>query len=834
MDTVERVGKRRMAREDLVLLLLAALASVAVLAIAAFDTSIHVVGKIQLGQILAGTVTLGAATAMATLLWRSWLQQRWRAWQRRDEVGELRRNLAAAEAILKAEPQVLIFWQQGENMRVAAHTLTTVPGLPDDPQVLMRLGAWLEPAAARELKSMLDTLFTAGRPFNLLVRTAAGGDVEADGRVSGGRAILRFRDVAGYRKQIAQIMDQHRQLARDIGLGRALYNALPYPVWIRGGSGQIEWVNKAYVKAVGAASEADACERQLELLETRAREELAGVLQRGESFRKRVPLNISGERRPHDIVVLPFGDASIACAIDAAAVQDVQGELKRVVAAYDRTLDRVSTAVAVFARDQRLSFFNDAFARLWQLDPEWLAERPMHGAILDRLRERSRIPEVVNYREWKAKVLAGYKTGSEPEEWWHIPDGRSVHVMAEERPDGGITYLYEDETERLSLESRYNALIGVQRETLDHLAEGVAVFGTDGRLKLFNNAFERIWKLGRRMLQDEPHIDEIKRQCQVLHDDPAGWTAIAQVATSISDQRQNVNGQMTRADQSVVNYAAMLLPDGGILVTFADVTVSKRYERALIERNEALVAADRLKSQFISHVSYELRTPLTSIIGFTELLGSPRTGEMNEKQREYLSAVSRSSETLLSTINDILDLANIDAGALELRLAPAKINAIIDAAVLGVKERMTRIHLALHIEVDENVDELIADESRVRQILYNLLSNAIGFSEPGGMIRLTCQREGAMIAFTVTDQGAGIPHDQQRDVLGRFVSRSRGSKHRGAGLGLPIVKSLVELHGGTMSLVSEPGEGTAVTVRFPEHGPRSVPEAAPMAAHDFR
>jgi signal transduction histidine kinase len=629
-------------------------------------------------------------------------------------------------------------------------------------------------------------------------------------------------------------MDQHRQLARDIGLGRALYNALPHPVWIRGGTGQIEWVNKAYVKAVGAASEADACERQLELLETRAREELTGVLQRGETFRKRVPLNIAGERRPHDIVVLPFGDASVACAIDAAAVQDVQGELKRVVAAYDRTLDRVSTAVAIFARDQRLSFFNDAFARLWQLDPEWLAERPMHGAILDRLRERSRIPEVVNYREWKAKVLAGYKTGSEPEEWWHIPDGRSVHVMAEERPDGGITYLYEDETDRLALESRYETLTTVQRETLDHLAEGVAVFGTDGRLKLFNNAFERVWKLGRRMLQDEPHIDEIKRQCQVLHDDPSGWTAIAQVATSISDQRQNVNGQMTRADQSVIDYAAMLLPDGGVLATFADVTVSKRYERALIERNEALIAADRLKSQFISHVSYELRTPLTSIIGFTELLTSPRTGEMNEKQREYLSAVSRSSETLLSTINDILDLANIDAGALELRLAPAKINAIIDAAVLGVKERMTRIHLALHIEVDENVDELIADESRVRQILYNLLSNAIGFSEPGGMIRLTCQREGSMIAFTVTDQGAGIPHDQQRDVLGRFVSRSRGSKHRGAGLGLPIVKSLVELHGGTMSLVSEPGEGTAVTVRFPEHGPRGVPEAAPMAAHDFR
>jgi signal transduction histidine kinase len=825
MDTTDRTGKRRLAREDLILLLMAAIASVAVLAIAAFDTSIQVIGSLRLGGLLAGAVLMGAAAAMVTLVWRSWLQQRWRLWQRRDEVVELRRSLAAAEAIIKAEPQVLIFWQQGENMRVAAHTLTTVPGLPEDPQLLMRLGAWLEPEAARDLKSKLDTLFTQGQPFNLLLRTGAGGDVEADGRVSGGRAILRFRDIAGYRKQVAEIISQHRQLARDIGLGRALYNALPHPVWIRGGSGQIEWVNKAYVRAVGAKSEVEATDRQLELLETRQREELANVLVRQESFRKRMPLIIGGERRHHDIVVLPFGEASVACAIDATAIQSAESELDRLVATFYRTLDRVSTAVAIFSRDQRLSFFNDAFAKLWQLDADWLNQRPMHGELLDRLRERSRIPEVVNYREWKTKVLAGYKTGSEPEEWWHIPDGRSVHVMAEERPDGGITYLYEDETERLALASRYDELVRVQRETLDHLEEGVAVFGTDGRLKLFNHAFERIWKLGRRMLQDEPHVDEIIRQCQILHDDPAEWSNIAQAATAFSDQRQHAKGQMTRADQSVIDYAAMPLPDGGTLVSFADVTVTKRYARALEERNEALIAADRLKSQFISHVSYELRTPLTSIIGFTELLESPRIGELNDKQREYLSAVSRSSETLLSTINDILDLANIDAGALELRLGPAKIMGIIEAAALGVKDRMSRIHLALEIEVAEDVDELIADEARVRQILYNLLSNAIGFSDPGGLIRLTCVREGQMIAFTVTDRGAGIPHDQQRDVLGRFISRSRGSKHRGAGLGLPIVKSLVELHGGTMSLISEPGEGTAVTVRFPEHGPRPGTEA---------
>ena len=404
------------------------------------------------------------------------------------------------------------------------------------------------------------------------------------------------------------------------------------------------------------------------------------------------------------------------------------------------------------------------------------------------------------------------------EDGWHLPDGRTLHVTIESRPDGGVTHLHDDATERLALESRYKILIDVQRETLDHLKEGVAVYGTDGRLRLFNSAFERVWKISNRILREAPHVDQIIAQCRVLHDDARAWSSVARAVTEFSDNRRPIEGQMVRSDQSVIDFAALPLPDGGTLTTFADVTAAKRYERALIERNEALIAADRLKSQFISHVSYELRTPLTNIIGFTELLESPRTGALNGKQREYLSDVSASSRTLLSIIDDILDLANIDAGALELKLAPVRARPIIDSAVLAVRDRIARAHHKLEISMAPDVDELIVDEARLRQILYNLLSNAIGFSKPGGRIGLDGRREGSMIAFTVSDEGVGIPKDQQRAVLERFVSRAQGSRHRGAGLGLSIAKSLVELHGGQMSLESEPGHGTRVTVRFPERG----------------
>jgi signal transduction histidine kinase len=819
------------ARSELVLLLAASLACAIVLTVAASGRP-DSVGSLKLVHILAIAIAAGVIAAAATKLWRSTNLARRAGQRKQDEIAELRRNLTAAESMLRAEPQVLVYWQHGQNVRIVSHTLTTVPGLPEDTQQLLRFGQWLEPSGAHELKAGLDALFTAGRPFTMLLKTNAGGHVEAEGRVSGGRAILRLRDVAGYRRDLARIIDQHRQLARDISLGRSLFNALPLPVWIRGTDERIEWVNKAYVTAVEAADEEEVRQRQIELLESRQRQELRGALKRGETFNKRLPLIIGGARKAHDVVGLVVGEASAGAAIDAAALETAQDELERLVTAYDRTLRRVTTGVAIFSREQKLTFFNDAFSKLWQLDADWLASSPSHGEILDRLRELSRLPPVVSYRDWKTKVLAGYKTGSEPEEWWHLPDGRSLHVMAEERPDGGITYLYDDATERLALESRYNALIGVQRETLDHLAEGVAVFGMDGRLKLSNSAFERIWKLRRKDLEGGPHVEEVVRLCRTLHDDPKSWDHIFRSVTSISDERQPVEGQMTRADQSMIDFSALPLPDGGTLLTFADVTDAKRYERALIERNEALVAADRLKSQFISHVSYELRTPLTNIIGFTELLESPRTGPLNQKQREYLTDVSASSKTLLSIIDDILDLANMDAGALELKLSTVKVRSVVDAASLGVRDRANRARIALDIAIAEDAVEFVADEARVRQILYNLLSNAIGFSMAGGRVQLACKRDAGMMAFTVIDEGVGIPKDQQRSVLERFVSRSQGSKHRGAGLGLSIVKSLVDLHGGDMLLDSEPGKGTSVTVRFPETGVRPVrtPDASAKRA----
>jgi signal transduction histidine kinase len=764
----------------------------------------------------AFALVAASVVAAGVIIWQMARLARKEARKAKAETQLLRRNLAAADAIIRAEPQVLIFWEQGQAVRIVSHTLSGIAGLPVHHTDILRFSQWLAEPSSEALKSALDKLFANGRSFNVILKTLAGGTLEAEGRAAGGRAVLRFKDVSPYKAEIARIDDLHAALARDIKSSRALLDTLPMPVWLRDPEGRLIWVNAAYVKAVEADSELDVLERQIELLETRQRRHIAKTIGAGDSYKARVHLIVGGQRKPHDIVILPVDGITAGAAVDVTDIETAQGELDRQVAAYDRTLDRVDTAVALFGRDQKLVFHNVAFSNLWSLDPEWLATRPSDGAILDRLREIGVLPPVVSHRDWKAQVLATSRTGTPLEDVWHLPDGRIIKVIAEQRTDGGVTYLFADETDRIALESRYNALIDVQSETLDSLKEGVAAFGTDGRLKLFNRAFCDIWQIPQRKLKEGPHIGEIIAAVQELYHDAGTWMRIGRAVTAFQDERETFAGQMERTDHLVVDFALMPLPDGATLLTFADVTNAKLAERALVERNEALVAADRLKTNFIGHISYELRTPLTTIIGFSDMLSSPALGELNAKQREYLADIMFSSKTLLAIIDDILDLTTIEAGGLELKLAPAGVRAMIDAAILGIRERAVRSRLTIDIAVADEVTEIMVDEARMRQVLYNLLSNAVGFSKVNGTVHLACWRDDGVVNFRIDDEGIGIPKDQIGRIFQRFESRSRGSDHRGAGLGLSIAKSLVELHGGTIELTSEEGRGTRVIVRIPE------------------
>jgi signal transduction histidine kinase len=775
-------------------------------------------------------IVAGAAAFIMLLLALDSLRKLRRVKEAADlRIRELEIELDETSAALTAEPHVLIVWRgrDPEPDRIVGDMRGTVR-VPADARELLDFQGWLEPESVGALEDALAHLRDQGAAFNIGIRTLPGELLEADGRAAGGLATLRFRPLAGERRSATELSYDARRLGKQVARLSAILDAAPMPIWLRAASGEIVWVNAAYIRAVEATDIASVISSGTELFNRTRIEPAAPEAPHGLIGRSHAVIN--GAKRALDLYEVGLADGVAGFAVDATQLEATQKELKRHIQAHASTLDKLDTAIAIFGPDQRLRFHNSAYVELWGLDPDWLNWGPSDGEILDRLRELRRLPEQANYRDWKARQLQAYTTLETRESWWYLPDGRSLHVICEQHPFGGVTYLYENVTKEIQLESRYNEMIGVQRETLDNLHEGVALFGTDGRLKLYNPAVARFWSLDTAFLDSQPHVDQVIEVCRELLSDELVWDELKYSVTSFDGSRKPLKSRLRRPDGLALDFASVPLPDGNTLLTYVDVTDSARIENALRERAEALEAADRLKTGFMSNVSYELRTPLTNIIGFAETLALGIAGEMAPKQREYLNDIQSSSQDLLTIIDAILDLTTIDAGAMELRLTDIDVLDIMEQAAKAAEGSLSKRDVTLSIEVAEDAVSFTGDPKRVRQILQNLLANAIGFSAEGGNIRMGSRRDGEEILLWVSDSGRGIDPEFQTRAFDRFQSRPMPGGHRGPGLGLAIVKSFVELHGGQVSLLSRVNTGTTIICRFPVGGPEQAKRAQRMAA----
>ncbi|WP_245294084.1 PAS domain-containing sensor histidine kinase [Methylobrevis pamukkalensis] len=743
----------------------------------------------------------------------------------KTENAELKLVADRAEAALGADDQRLVIWSAANEGPVVMGTLPESTRVPAGRAGFLAFGSWMTPAASQELEERVSALRGRGEGFTQALETLSGTHVEATGWASGSRTIVRFRNLSKERLEYVALKEQHASQGRELAAVHSLLDALAMPAWLRDEAGRLTWVNAAYARTLALPSSAAAVESGIELLDSAARQAVERQRQTTPVFQQRLSVVAAGARRVFDVVDAVCEHGSAGIATDVGELEKVQSELRRTIESHARTLDQLATAVAIFGPDKRLLFYNEAYRSLFGFNAAFLESAPEDGAVLDQLRTLRKIPEQADYRSWKREVLSSYQSLETREFWWYLPGGQTLRMIANPHPSGGVTYVYENVTERLELESRYNALIRVQGETLDHLAEGVAVFGSDGRLRLWNPAFVEMWRIEGLDLEARPHVNEVIGRLAKIAREVEVWTRIRTAVAGLADSRERESGRLECHDGSVVDFTTVPLPDGATLVTFVNITDSVNFERALVEKNEALQAADRLKNDFIQHVSYELRSPLTNIIGFAQLLSDEKMGTLNPKQREYTGYIMGSSGALLTIVNDILDLATVDAGVMELELGEVDVSATLEAASGGLRDRLSDAHISLEVTVDPDIGPLRADEKRLRQILFNLLSNAISFSEDGGRIEVICKREGEEVVFIVRDEGRGIPQDFIDAVFARFESRSAGSRRRGAGLGLSIVKSFVELHGGKVRIVSVEGRGTTVTCRFPAV-PLPVAEAA--------
>jgi len=671
------------------------------------------------------------------------------------------------------------------------------------------LDACLAGGEAKALSAALDALSENGAGFTLAVHDKNARPFTVRGRAVGGMAAVWMEPV------------QAGAATRPTHF-REILDLLPLPVWVRDARLSLVWGNRAYLSATTTPT-LEALRVNQPTLEKSERDLAGSARTQKAVLEARRFAIVGGHRRALALTESPVdGLGVVGSAIDVTDVSAAQSELQQHIDAHADTLDKLATAVAIFGRDQKLTFYNRAFSRLWELSENWLDTHPADGEILDRLREGRRLPEQRDYQTWKRERLAVYDNPLEhsSEELWHVPSGKTLRVVAQPHPFGGLTYLYEDVTEKLTLESNYNTLIKVQSATLDTLQEGVAVFGPDGKMKLHNAAFVKIWKLSPRDVAGEPHVRTIASACADKFGDEAMWERLIQSIVSGAPTRRDW-GEIERNDRTILSLALSPLPDGATLVTFADVTDRFRIESALRERNDALEAADNLKSDFIKHVSYELRTPLNTILGFAEHLASGIPGELNRAQASYLQDIISGSNTLKDLINNILDLSLIESGALRLELARIDLYELLSGVANTAREWASKVSLELILDCPPDAGRFLGDERRIQQVVFNLLSNALKYTPGGGTITLSGAIVGEDVQISVADTGPGIAPEVRANVFERFSAKSRSGQRAGAGLGLALVNRFVELHNGWVEIESQ--NGTLVRCHFPrrlhEEGP---------------
>ncbi|MGV2496140.1 PAS domain-containing sensor histidine kinase [Pelagerythrobacter aerophilus] len=718
------------------------------------------------------------------------------------------------------------------DMRIeASERLAAWLGLAKLPAYLSELagrnGEGLSDGQLAELTENVRRAQKTAAPFRMAItppgsqRSLALRGALADPQVSpGGAALVWVFDFSESESELALLREEAARARGDFAALVGLIEGAPMPMWFRGPDARLQLVNAAYVEAVGAASAADAVERQLELIE--AVDGLTAAQVARHSVDQKTPIErivattVAGKRRSLRVSDLPLGQEGIAgYAIDIEDQEELARAFRAFREAQRSILDQLSVGVAQFDARRRLTFANQPFRRIFGVAPGSVAAGLDFERFLSDARDAGKTPEVRDFPTWRREHAEWFSAGAPREEAWPLADKTHLRVVANPMPDGSLVLIAEDRTEQLALSATRDTLLRTRTATFDSLFEALAVFAPDGHLQLWNRGFAGSWGLDPELMDTHPSADRLLEAIAPNLAKPAQTKAVGEVIRAATLDRKEQGGRIQLADGRTLEFAGVPLPDGNGLLTVLDITDSQKAEEALRERNMALEEADQVKTRFLANMSYEFRTPLTSIGGFAELLESGAAGELSDQGKDYVRAILDSVARLADQVENVLDLSQSEAGLLP--IAKERI-ALMPFVTKVVREREQAIlggglSLDLRGSAAGKVD---ADPRQLGRAIGHLLDNAIAATGKGGkiLVDLTRKAEGARIV--ISDNGRGMTAKELAHALDGLRTTPDGNGLvRRQGLGIPLARQLIEAQGGALEIVSREGKGTTVTIELP-------------------
>ncbi|MEX0342170.1 MAG: PAS-domain containing protein [Erythrobacter sp.] len=750
----------------------------------------------------------------------------------RDQKSAASRRLAQRLSRLIEEGPAIPMLVRADGRIEAPDRLARWMGLTKVPEYLSELagpdGTGLTEEQIDDLTRSVRRTQKTARPFRMVIKVAPGSGKAlalhgslADPAVSpGGAALVWVFDFSDSEAEVSRLREEAARSREDFGALVGLIEAAPMPMWFRGPDMQLRLVNKAYVSAVGAESADQVVADQIELVETVNGRTAAQVAQQAADRRQPIERILSATidraRRTIRVTDLPLMSEGIAgYAVDIEEMEEQAREFRAFREAQRSMLDQLSIGVAQFDAAHRMTFANQPFHRVFALPPGVVNDRTTFQQMLLIARENGRIPEVRDYPAWRNELAEWFLRDEPHEEAWPLPDSTHLRIVAQPLPDGGLVMIAEDRTEQLALSATRDTLLRTRTATFDNLFEALAVFAPDGHLELWNRGFPGAWGIDPEVLDGHPQAEDLLGAIAKNLADPGAISRINHVIRAATLDRKKSDDRIELADGRTLDFAGVPLPDGNGMLTVLDVTASRQAEEALRERNRALEEADAVMTRFLANMSYEFRTPLTSIGGFAELLTSGIAGELTPQAKEYAQAISLSVGKLTEQVENVLDLSQSEAGLMPLRKTKLDLLPFFTEIVRKQERRIVDGGLTLDLKGSPD-KAVMADAQQLRRAISQLLDNAINGTPRGGRIVVDFGRKRGETRIVISDNGRGMSqHELARALEGiRMAADGKGIERR-QGLGIPLARQLVEAHGGALEIQSRKNGGTTATITLP-------------------
>ncbi|MBP5856828.1 PAS-domain containing protein [Marivibrio halodurans] len=487
-------------------------------------------------------------------------------------------------------------------------------------------------------------------------------------------------------------------------------------------------------------------------------------------------------------------------------------------------VEAMISAIELYDGQDRLVLHNARFVHLYASAAKEIAKGAGYADVLRAAVEAGTIEQAIPDPEtWLARDIARHRAGDNERSERKIGDAW-LQVRSHRLPDGGRLVIHNDVTVLHDTAERAEAQSQLLMATFNAMVQAIIVLDADLRMRACNNRLIELFDLPRELTVPGTPVEAIAR-----HNIQRGWMDIpgddledkVTRRMALYEARRYHREEVTAEDGLTIEIQVQPDDAGGLVVIYTDISERREAERSLLKAKEEAEVANHAKSQFLASMTHELRTPLNAIIGFAEVLREELYGPLGAKQYgDFANDIHQGGQHLLSMINDILDLSKIEAGRRDLAYEDVDLSALVEAVVRMVRQRASEAGVRLERILPDSLPPLHAEDKAVRQMLINLLSNAIKFTPKGGHVRISAghrPEDGGTHWLTVEDTGIGMKPEDIPVALAPFrqIDSAHARRYQGTGLGLPLVESLIELHGGSLTIASTPGEGTSITLTFP-------------------